>query len=212
MLFDEALAYLGEPHNPSEPAYREACETVAANLDQLTYRVFIHLPGGLSGNNDPAWNTVKAASEECCGCGNERVFEPRDMRHEFEPSGADPVVLSLGDKVYIRPIGAPQSAAYVKFEIIDADGLCLSCLQDPMSSVIDFSSLFSTQGFRLTDLVEPIKRQNGKPAVFVRDQKSVGTIPIVGITAVDLEAGTVTMILDAAVEAFDPDQEEAHTH
>jgi hypothetical protein len=213
MSFEDALAYLREQHYPSEPKYRAACEVVADNLSELPYRVFIHLPGGLSGNNDPEWDAVKAASEECCGCGNERVFEPRDMRHEFESSTTAPIVLSFGDTLYIRPVGAPASAAYLKFEVIDSNGRrFLSYLSDPMSTSIDFNMLFSTPGFYLDDLVEPLERQNGKPAVFARDLKHVQRVPIVAISSIDLEAGTVTLILDAAVEAFDPDQEEAHTH
>jgi hypothetical protein len=208
--FDDALVYLSTQHNPSDPAYLAACEIIADNLDKLTYRLFINLPGGLSGNNDSAWDKVKAASQECCNCGNERVFEPHDMRHEFVPSTADPIVMALGDKLYIRPIGAPASATYVKFEIIETDGPALSYLADPMSTAIDFSMLFSTSGYRLADLVEPLDRQKGKPAVFARDLKHVKNVPLVAFSSVDLEAGTITLILDDAVEAFDPDAETVH--
>jgi hypothetical protein len=213
MHFEEALAYLGERRHPSDPNYRAACEVVADNLHRLPYRVFIHLPGGLDGNSDPAWDNIKAASEECCSCGNERVFEPRDMRHEFDPSVVEPIVLSVGDTLYIRPIGAPASAAYTKYELVQTtDGFFLSYMADPMSSSINFSSLFQTQGFYLASLVEPLERGGGQPAVIARDLKHIKRIPLVGISAVDPEAGTVTLILDAAVEAFDPDEEEPHTH
>lgn len=205
--FDDALRILR--WGPSSADYLAACNVIADNLDRLPYRVFIHLPGGLSGNNDPAWSKVKAASEECCACGNERVFEPRDIRHEFKPSTADPIVMSLGDKLYIRPLGAPASAAYTMFEVIDSGGLALSYLPDPMSTSINFSDLFSMQGFRLADLVEPLKQQ--EHAVFVRDLKHIKQIPLVGISDVNLEAGTVTLVLDEAIEAFDP-EEETHTH
>lgn len=211
LQFEEALEYLREQHNPSEPDYRAACEAIADNLDQLPYRVFIHLPGGLTGNSDPAWDRVRSASEELCSCGNERVFEPHDMRHEFEPSSADPVIMTLGDTLYIRPVGAPASAAYMKFEIIDSDGPALTYLSDPMSTSINFADLFSTRGHRLADLVEPLRSQD-TPPVLVCNLKHVKKVPLVAFSAVNPEAGTITLILDTGVEAFDPDSEKAHAH
>ena len=194
--FQDALAYLASRRDPSAPEYREACETVAGNLDQLPYRLFIHLPGGLTGNNDPVWDTVKAASESLCGCGNERVFEPRTMRQEFEQSSAEPIVLGMGDKLYVRPVGAPSSAAYVMFEVIDIGGAAaVSVLHDPMSTTFSLD-LFSTKGFTLAQLADALSRQSS-PAIFVRDLKHVKRVPIVAISAADQEAKTVTILLDA---------------
>lgn len=213
MSFDGALERLRERPSPSDPAYREACEVVADNLDSLPYRVFIHLPGGLNGNSDPAWRKVKARSEECCSCGNERVFEPRTMRTTFEPAQADPIVLARGDTLYVRPAGAPASATYVMFEVVGTAGeFALRFITDPMSGAFNFNDLFSAQGFRLGQLSDALAGRNGEPAVFARDMKHVKGVPIVGIGAVDPEAGTVTIILDADVETFDPESEEVHAH
>lgn len=213
MSFEAALAYLRE-QGPASPGYQEACEVIASNADRVPYRVFIHLPGGMSGNNDPAWDTVKAVSDECCNCGNERVFEPREMRHDFEPSAADPIVLSADKRLYIRPVGAPASAAYMMLEITSSDnGPFLICMADPMSTSFDLGMLFSTPGYYLSDVKGGLDRRQSKPLVMMRDLRHVKDIPVVGITAVDPEGtGTITIVLDAAVEAFDPDQEREHAH
>lgn len=184
-----------------------ACRVIADNLSALPYWVFIRLPGG----NEPAWASVKSASESCSP--NERVFEPLDMRHEFEPSSATPITMALGDKLYIRPLGAPASAAYAQFEVIsDANGPVLACAADPTSMYSDVVSLFNTPGFPLAVLAESLKawQKQGEPFVFTRDLKRVKKVPLVAISAIDPEAGAVTLTLDAAVEAFDSGAASTH--
>lgn len=218
MTFEEALAYLTENPVPAneddwDTVYREACEALAANRDKLTYRVFIHLPGDLRGNSNPAWEAVKAASSELCDCGNERSFEPLDMRHEFQASDAEPVVMSAEDRIYIRAVGAPASSAYMMFELVVAEkGAFWTVMSDPMSTSMDFSLLFSgPKGFPLDTIAEALAKE-GKPVPLTRTIGKIENVPMVAISAVDLTAKTLTFILDAAVEVFDPETEKAHAH
>lgn len=213
MEFEEALRELKGKPKPTDASYHAACEVIADNLDKLQYRLFIHLPGGLNGDTDPAWEKVKAASVECCSCGNERFFEPHNLRDEFVPSTADPIVMAPGRKLYIRAVGAPASSAYFLLEVVQASaGVALTVLEDPLSPSFNFEAIFSTKGFPLEALIEPLQKLQGKPAVLLKGQMQ-GSIPILGIASVDKDKGTFTLILDEAVEAFDPDTEKAtHKH
>ncbi len=208
---DQALAYMsGTPQDNQTNTYRLMCEIIAAHRDQLTYRVFIHLPGGMNSNNDPSWAAVKAASTELCGCGNERMIEPTTMRSEFVPSETTPVTMGLGDTVYIRPVGAPVNAAYTKFHIVKLDDVVVwTILDNPMFMAFDIMSLLSGPcGYTLPDLDKVIARKSDHLVVLKND----GKIPLIGLTGVDLDASTVTFLLDAAVEVFDPDTEPTHAH
>lgn len=209
-----ALAYLSCHSDPSDPTYLAACKVVADNRAELQYRVFIHLPGGLDGNTDPAWSAVKEASEELCSCGNERVFEPFDMRHEFKASAADPIVMELGDELYVRPVGAPASVAYVRLEVADTPkGVGLIIWSDPMSASIDPVTLLAgPPGYRLSQIEEILSLQDDDPLVLMRDLEHVKKVPILAILATDPEANTVTVLLDAGVEQFDPHAQKVHTH
>lgn len=186
------------------------CEIIAAHRDQLTYRVFIHLPGGMNGNDDPSWAAVKAASTELCGCGNERMIEPTTMRSKFVPSETAPVTMGLGDTVYIRPVGAPVNAAYTKFHIEKlGDVVAWTVMDNPMFMVFDIMSLLSgPDSYALQGLDEAIANEPDRLVVLKHD----GKIPLIGLTGVDLDVSTVTFLLDAAVEVFDPDTEPAHAH
>jgi hypothetical protein len=199
MQYQDALKYLRESHSPSESRYREACEVVADNLDKLSYRVFIHLPGNVSEDPD-AWVKIKAASWQCCDCGSERIFAPNGMRYEFVPSAADPIEMLFGDTLSIRPIGATASIAPTRFKVGDRSRPYFSYEYDPTPDSIACADTFSmSSDAPLVNLVRKLEGQ-GKPVVVMRDAGHVQRIPLLGVSAVDLKAGTVTLILDAAFE------------
>jgi len=198
---DEALAYLREARNPAEPAYLVACNTLAANLEALPYRVFIRLPGGLAGNTDSAWDAVRAVSRELCGCGNERMFDQHGLRSEFEPSTAEPIIMKLGDQRDFVPLGAPASSAYLRLWVMErADGLALAYQLDP--ALFRSENLFFTHAYDFSRLKRAV--DGPVPAVFSLEN-SAGTTPVCLASAVDLTAGTITITLDAAVEALSLD-------
>ena len=208
-----ALDYMSERQDNRTQTYREMCELIVASRDKLSYRVFIHLPGGLSGNNDSSWDAIKASSRELCSCGNERVIEPLNMRGTFVSSDDEPVVMGLGDKVYIRPIGAPASAAYVLFQIQEADDghVIWTFLDDPMSTAVNFMDLLGgPKGYELNKLKSAIDGESTRPVPFMKGTDA--PIPIVGIQSVDVTAKTVTLILEAGVEMFELDEEPVHQH
>ena len=187
--------------------YLAACKYLVQHRDTLPYRVFISLPGGLNGNNNPEWNEVKAGSEEHCTCGNERVINPGNIRSEFRAANTDSIVISSGTPVYIRPIGGDNASAYIMLQIKHA---VFTFLQDPFAPLLLSLDLLSTKGYDLKKLAEIISSQPEPPVMFTAVEGS--KVPIFAINAVDAAAQTVTITLDEAVEAFDPDKEtDKHT-
>jgi len=183
--------------NGDMSAYREALEYLVEHRDELKYRVFIVLPGGLGGNSDPVWDKVKNGSDERCSCGNERTIMPSNPRTVYE--AGTKVTLKRGDRVYLRPIGGDRESAYVRFE---NDDEALTFILDPCAPLVFSMDLFSTQGWRL----EKLAGIAGPEAILNFVKNNVKT-PIARFDSVDLAAGTVTIELDKDIETFDPDTE-----
>ncbi len=182
-----------------EGRYLNECEYIIEHRADLPFRVFVQLPGGLTSNRQLKWDTVKAGSDERCGCGNERVILPGNPRMEYEPSEAGSVVVSVVHKVYLKPVGGDKASTYVQFSI---EGQGLAFLLEPLAPLVLTPDIFSVQGFPFDQLAKALKKERTKPlALFFGKEKT----PVCAITAVDLEAQTVTITPDRAVEAFDPD-------
>lgn len=184
--------------------YRLACVTLAEDRDDLTQSVYITVPGGDRNADDPLWSAVLAGSESLCSCGTPRVIRPGKLRKEFEPSESE-IVFSFEHKTYLRPIGGDKSSALLQLTVV---GERLTILEEPFRQVtLDF--LFSGQpGANLTKIAKAI--ETGSKTQLVHDRKTGQ--PIFTFKSVDLQARTVTVTLDRAIEAFDPETEEEHQH
>lgn len=85
-----ALATVRGDGRRDEKALLEACIYLIEHRDALPYRIFIDLPGGMSGNADPKWERVKSLTESRCNCGNERTIMPLNPRTEYARSETPP--------------------------------------------------------------------------------------------------------------------------
>ncbi len=184
--------------------YLQACEFLVSNRDQLTYGIYINLPGGLRGNSDSTWDQVKAGSEERCSCGNERVIMPLNIRREFSLSSLEPIIISPGMEVYLKPVGGDLASTYFKLWI-ENEGLAF--MGNPFAPLVFSFDLLSTKGYTLEMLAEALPAQP-KPPVMMTGKK----IPVFVINSVDLETSSVTISLDDAVESFDPPSESGLKH
>jgi len=194
-----------------EEKYLSACLTVVDNLADLSQRVYICLPGGLTGNQDARWDRVRQNSVERCSCGNERVFMPMNPRSEFEASAAEPVVVAGDDKsgVYLKPVGGDKESTYMKLWIEAADGgKALAFMPEPFAPLVLSASMFSTQGFALAKLAEVLPTQTNPPIMTSGRART----PLFAIKAVDEAAGTVTIVLDKDVTLLTNEEIELEGH
>lgn len=193
-----------------ETEYLEACTYLAENRDKLPHKVFIGLPGGLSGNDDPRWARVKSLTKELCGCGNERVILPLNQRTAYERSSAPTVTVSAAKKAYVKPVGGDKASTYLMLEIVDSSkGPAFAFMADPFGPLILTPDFFAPKGYVLADIAKAIAGQEHPAVMFSGSEK----IPLFAIESVDAEAGTMTIALDRGVEAFDPDTwQDAHDH
>lgn len=181
--------------NGDMSAYREALEFLVDHRADLKQRVYIVLPGGLSGNSDSAWDKVKAGSDERCSCGNERVIVPLDPRREFQTRNETVVISSA--PTYIRPTGGDRESCYMMLQIEEG---ALTFMNEPFAPFVLSMSLFSRDGYPLDKLAGVVAQ---KPTMYTGKQNT----PLFQIVAVDQAAGTLTIDLDKDVESFDPDKE-----
>jgi hypothetical protein len=184
--------------------YRLACEYLIDHRDELQQRIFIILPGGLGGNSDSEWEAVKSGSDERCSCGNERVITPLNPRTEFEAASVQ-LVIKPGKPVYLKPVGGDKISAYLCLEI---KGEALTFFEDPFAPLVLTMDLFGTKGYELQQLADVLPGQP-KPPVFKRVLGGT-PVPIFAINAVDVGSNTVTITLDSAVEAFNPEEMTGH--
>ena len=207
----EAMSYVRDIANVSpfdETKYRTECEYLVDHVAELPCHIFINLPGGLSGNQNPEWDKVKAGSVERCSCGNERTVVPSKPRTKYEPSTSGPVVVSGEEGIYLKPIGGDKASAYFKLWV---ENNALAFMDDPLAPLLLSMDIFSTKGFALDKLAEALSRQT-KPAFMM---KPIGDhqIPVFAINSVDVEAQTATITPDANVEIFNPDEcPDGHKH
>lgn len=184
-----------------EQAYLEACTYLAEHRDKLPYRVFIDLPGGLSGNSDPRWARVKELTEERCSCGNERTILPLNPRTEYVRSEAATVVVTKDAKVYVKPVGGDKASTYLELEIIDTpNGPAFTFHADPFGPMLLSIDMFRSQGYMLSKLAEVLPKQSEPAVMFSGKAKT----PLFAIESADAVAGTLTIALDKDVETFDP--------
>src|SRR3989338_7999963 len=148
----------GQPFD--ETLYLEACEYLVENRNSLTHRIYINLPGGLSGNTDPRWNKVKEGSDERCGCGNERVVLPGNQRTTFEVSESGAVIVSPENAVYLKPVGGDKASTYMKLWVEDG---ALAFMSDPFAPLVLTLDIFSNKGYKLDMLAEVLPKQTKPP-------------------------------------------------
>lgn len=182
--------------NPGHASYRQALEFLVDRRADLRQRVYIVLPGGLSGNSDLAWHKVRTGSDQRCSCGNERVIVPLIQREQFQ-SSQKTVLVSESVAVYIRPIGGDRESCYMKVEIVKG---VLTFRSEPFASFVLTTNLFTRKEYPLAQLQRLVDR---KPTMYTNKRKT----PLFQIVEVDLAAGTLTIDLDMDVETFDPDKE-----
>ncbi len=175
--------------------YKAACEYIIRNRSSLTYRVFIELPGGLSGNSNPDWTYVKENSASRCNCGNERIILPANLRTEYEP-GSQQLIVSPKGEIYLKPIGGPKSSAYIKFWI---ENEALGFLLNPFNPN-GLDAVFP-KGYLLDKLSEGVKNSHGNLMAFTND----GHIPIFSFNEVIIKDLTVKLTPDKDVESFNPE-------
>lgn len=210
MTFSEALAYLSGNSGPSnDPLFREACETVAANIAELQYRIFFQLPGGLSGNDDSAWEAVKEASHPTCNCGNERFFEPLDVRQEFQPAASGPVTLKMGERMFIKPKGSTNQSAYSLLELVkDPNGAHLVPTSNPLVENVGIALdwLFGRKGYPINMFEKVLP---GNEPILKCKLASDRAVPVIQIIGADVNTQTLTFVPDAGVEMFTLEPAEA---
>ncbi|HTK04914.1 MAG TPA: hypothetical protein VL500_04980 [Candidatus Eisenbacteria bacterium] len=185
-----------------ENAYLEACTYLVEHRDALPYRVFVDLPGGLSGNDDPRWARFKELTESRCNCGNERTILPLNPRTEYARSEAPTVTVAKGASVYLKPVGGDKGSTYISLDILDTgNGPAFTFAADPFSGSLNFADLFSgPKGYILSQLADALRKQ-AEPAVMVAGKSR---IPLFAIESADPVAGTIVIALDKDVEVFDP--------
>ncbi|HTM68114.1 MAG TPA: hypothetical protein VL426_02340 [Candidatus Binatia bacterium] len=196
-----ALAVVRGPGRRDARAFFEACEYLVDHREDLPYRVFIDLPGGLTGNDDPKWDRIKSLTDSRCNCGNERTIVPLNPRTEYARSEAAPIIVAKGTTVYLKPVGGDKGSTYISLDIVDTgQGPAFTFMADPFSGAINFSDLFSPKGYILSQLADALGKQK-EPAVMVAGKSR---IPLFAIESADTVAGTITVALDKDVEVFDP--------
>jgi len=185
-----------------ENAYLEACTYLVEHRDVLPYRVFVDLPGGMSGNQDPRWARFKELTESRCNCGNERTILPLNPRTDYERSGGPSVTVAKDAPVYLKPVGGDKGSTYISLHIEDTSkGPAFTFAADPFSGALNFADLFSgPKGYILSQLADALRGQK-EPAVMVAGKSK---IPLFAIESADPVAGTLTIALDKDVEGFDP--------
>lgn len=195
MDIHSALAVVKNP-NGDMTAYRAALEFLVDHRGDLKQNVYIVLPGGLCGNSDPAWQKIKAGSDERCSCGNERVIVALNPREKFLTRNQT-VLISPTTPAYLRPIGGDRESCYMKVEIEEG---ALTFLNAPFAPIVLTADLFVRTGYPLAKLAMVVDQ---KPTLFTGKQNT----PLFQIVAVDQTAGSLTIDLDQDVETFDPDKE-----
>lgn len=196
IVFNEALRYVcASSASPDDPAYLEACNVIVANRELLPYRVLIYLPDNATAD----WDTIINYSNGVVH-GAERIIEPLDLRHEFKPSAMDELIMRSGDKIYIRPIGAQASMAYVLYEVRTILGEHIwICTTDPF---IDMWRVPLSSACTFAQLSEALHDQDNVPLLCGVSSVRMKYVPIASITHVDIQAGAITLMLDEAHEAF----------
>lgn len=198
-------------YKEGEDAYRDACEFLVDHRGELTQQVYIDLPGGLSGNTDPAWTKVKDESEARCGCGNERVILPENPRIKFEPSPNGPQVMNAEKPVvYLKPKGGTKASTYCTLTF-HPDERCLEYMMEPFAPLVFTPDIFSRPGWKLDDLVEPVSRHRDDNPLVIKHSKY--KMPICALNAVDNgSTPSVTITPDKDVELLtekEPDSDHA---
>lgn len=207
-VIQDAIDYIEgvrvQKHPKDNERYRQACVSLVEHKAELTQNVFIIVTGGEQEASHPDWGVVCANSESLCSCGTVRVIHPDNLRMQYERSSADPMVISKENPVYLRPIGGIKTSALVKLSI---KGARVGVLEDPFRMFL-LQDLFSSPGADLEKIDQALKN---KSLITVVPHMGSGQ-PIFEFVSVDMEANTATIVLDKAIECFDPDAESEFDH
>lgn len=185
--------------NYDEARYLDACTEIVRNRAHLSSKVFIILPGSRRGNTDERWAEVKAGSTERCGCGNERMVLPLDLRETFQPSARE-IVVSKDQKIDLKPVGGDKASTYVRLWI---ESKSLAFMADPHAPFVFSMSLFLQPAYSLAKLAEVLPKQTN--SLVMTKTEGEKKVPVFAIKSVDVDNETATLILDEAVEVGDLD-------
>lgn len=176
-----------EPENNVEPSlYREALETIIANVEQLTERVYFVM--------DPhpteVWRTVYEGSEPACELGDHRYILPGNQRQQFEFQ-EEQLVLVNGDLICFSLLGsvADTIAAASVFKHNGVPGFMVQMSGvKPAAHKLSVLSLHLAQG------------ENFRVYFVTQGRHSSETrIPLFEVTEVDEEKCTVTIKVDKGI-------------
>lgn len=193
------------------PEYRKAIGYLISHREEIPHRVFVLLPGGLRSNANPAWDAVKAGTESRCGCGNDRVLLPANIREEYRTGSA--VVLALGSVLHIRPRGGNKESCALRAELgrlaDDEKVYGLRLVVDPFGplNMRAFLDVLAPSAYSLVELVNLLPQ-----GLFLNKSEGSVKVPILQVTAIDLLAPSVTLLLDQDMDLFDLATGGGHTH
>jgi hypothetical protein len=196
MELAEALEYLRTHQDPSDLRYRLALDAVVTHIDDLPYRLIVLVP--VTGE-DPFWERVFAVSVPLASSAV-RLIQPRTAPRHFV-SSLQTTVLSMGRRLCIVPDGAPNSSAYVVLHLYvhPTAGLALSIGFDPLQPVDP--SVISITTLPVVYQLKEVHREllaKGQPLPITWTRQGRGDTVCALITAVDLDASTVTIVPDVA--------------
>lgn len=130
----------------------------------------------------------------------ERAYTPAKKRPTFTPSSNGPVILQIGDKLYLQPVQAADVDADITLELLD-DG-------NPAGPRLVYGSVAintnlgynKNPGIDLLAIAEAVNTAKD-PVTFTAPMTAMEEChSIFGLLEVNLEDKTVTLALDAAFE------------
>lgn len=177
---------------PGGEKYKQACEFLIDNREYLKGPVPIFVSGKNQRSGDSLWEKITKGSEEACGCGEERKIVPLTplVSEEYIPADGEDLAITLGEKVYLRPIGGVKESTFVEMAVKEDR---LEMLAKPFAPLLISPDMFGN-GYKLNNLSSAVER-NDKPMELRIDKAA-----ICAITAVDAEAPQVSIRLAKGVE------------
>jgi len=192
------------PHNDEE-VFRLAAEYLVDHRDLLKHRVFIDIPdpnGRLTTNLDAKWTKIKEGSTARCACGNERIIMPLTMRSEFVGIIGEQIVLTVGQQIYIKPLGGDKQSTYLNLVMVKKNGDLYAALYiNPFDQMINLTTIFDgPSAVRVPELIEEAQ-EDGDLVLYMHDSNfEIPILKFVGATK-----DSLSIRLDTAVEAFQPE-------
>lgn len=128
-------------------------------------------------------------------------FDVRDTLN-----AGDTITVDTSKKVYLRKKGAGETDALVAFSVENGALVLENQPFDQMAQIEQMMSGGPTQ-FGLADIKDQVLSLPDAQRVFRASDQYGLPVPLIRIDAVDVDAGTATLTLDADVEAYEPSVE-----